>query len=81
MTNPARTAPTPGRHHTAPPSRAPHTTPLRPEPTCRQWLPAEERHCARPARLYPGGWLCPSHSPAALAGAEEPPTTPMPLRF
>ncbi|MGW4803075.1 hypothetical protein [Kitasatospora sp. NPDC004272] len=42
---------------------------------CGQWLPADGRHCHLPARLYPAGWLCTGHSPAAQAGADEPPTS------
>lgn len=28
--------------------------------------------CGAPARLYPGGWRCPAHTPAAEAGHPEP---------
>ena len=34
---------------------------------------------ATPARLYPAGWACPQHTPAASAGRPEPPT-PDPAR-
>jgi len=46
--------------------------------TCGQWLPAEDRYCGQPARRYGAGhWLCTEHTPAAQAGRDEPPTTPL----
>jgi hypothetical protein len=42
--------------------------------TCRQWLPALQKHCGQPARQYPSGhWLCTQHTPARQAGRPEPP--------
>lgn len=39
-------------------------------------------HCGAPARLYPAGWRCPGHSPARLAGRDEPPAeTSRPARM
>lgn len=45
--------------------------------TCRQWLPADDAYCGQPARPYPCGARCERHSPAAQAGNDEPPSTPM----
>ena len=42
-----------------------------PHPACTGYGPAGP--CgATPARLYPAGWRCPAHTPAALAGRPEP---------
>ncbi|MFD8596993.1 hypothetical protein ACFV1L_18525 [Kitasatospora sp. NPDC059646] len=32
--------------------------------------------CGAPARLYPCGWRCPAHTPAAVAGVPEAPPGP-----
>lgn len=48
--------------------------------TCRQWLPAVDRYCGQPARLYPCGARCADHTPARAAGNPEPPTIPLEKR-
>ncbi|MEV4287399.1 hypothetical protein AB0K40_17985 [Nonomuraea bangladeshensis] len=40
---------------------------------CTHWNGAAATRCgATPARLYLPGWRCPAHTPAAMAGQEEP---------
>lgn len=41
---------------------------------CGHWLGSDGRHCyaVEPLRLYLGGLRCPLHTPARLAGHEEP---------
>lgn len=51
---------------------APHDGAARPQPCDVPTLP----HALTRARLYPCGWRCALHSPAALAGRSEPPPGP-----
>lgn len=42
--------------------------------TCRHWLAAESRYCraTENVRLYLTGRRCPDHTPARMAGREQP---------
>jgi hypothetical protein len=47
---------------------------------CTHWIGAEQRHCgATPARRFANWWACAGHTPAALAGHDEPPEGNGPL--
>lgn len=47
---------------------------------CAHWSGGAGRYCnASGARRYVIGWRCPRHTPAALAGRDEPPFT-LPVR-